>query len=229
MTIQTREAHPRSRGENCGRRRPRASRPGSSPFTRGKLTYAALKPTGLRLIPAHAGKTARYFASGQVVAAHPRSRGENNTSRLFPRRSRGSSPLTRGKPILAVFADRQERLIPAHAGKTNKCGACLSHTPAHPRSRGENGFRGPRLQRGWGSSPLTRGKRREWYHWYQAGRLIPAHAGKTQVGVRVRAICAAHPRSRGENADSIRSISPVGGSSPLTRGKHGRVQRVHVP
>ena len=70
-----------------------------------------------------------------------------------------------------------------------------------------------------GSSPLTRGKlvnldrQRGWL------RLIPAHAGKTPIVLHVHRSQAAHPRSRGENADSIRSISPVGGSSPLTRGK----------
>ena len=50
--------------------------------------------------------------------------------------------------------------------------------------------------------------------------LIPAHAGKTVGQYTRRTGVPAHPRSRGENADSIRSIRPVGGSSPLTRGKH---------
>ena len=50
-----------------------------------------------------------------------------------------------------------------------------------------------------GSSPLTRGKHEAWAFDAEAGRLIPAHAGKTghcQVGLPEP---AAHPRSRGEN------------------------------
>ena len=52
------------------------------------------------------------------MPAHPRSRGENASSKMGPASSGGSSPLTRGK-----LMDRDEfggltGLIPAHAGKT---------------------------------------------------------------------------------------------------------------
>ena len=70
-----------------------------------------------------------------------------------------------------------------------------------------------------GSSPLTRGKLSGLTTPTQAPRLIPAHAGKTRRWLTRPRARRAHPRSRGENADSIRSIRPVGGSSPLTRGK----------
>ena len=36
----------------------------------------------------------------------------------------------------------------------------------------------------------------------------------------------AHPRSRGENAPIATTIRPIGGSSPLTRGKHKPLGRV---
>ena len=52
--------------------------------------------------------------------------------------------------------------------------------------------------------------------------LIPAHAGKT---MRVRTPAArfrAHPRSRGENPIFALTLKCGCGSSPLTRGKHGR-------
>ena len=52
-------------------------------------------------------------------------------------------------------------------------------------------------------------------------RLIPAHAGKTVFMIVVVATETAHPRSRGENAGSIRASMLRFGSSPLTRGKHG--------
>ena len=51
-------------------------------------------------------------------------------------------------------------------------------------------------------------------------RLIPAHAGKTSArSARVRPR-AAHPRSRGENAEGGVEYTVRDGSSPLKRGKH---------
>ena len=50
-------AHPRSRGENSRSICPRIDSSGSSPLTRGKLNVAQLLADGVRLIPAHAGKT----------------------------------------------------------------------------------------------------------------------------------------------------------------------------
>ena len=49
--------------------------------------------------------------------------------------------------------------------------------------------------------------------------LIPAHAGKTALYVRVSRIPRAHPRSRGENVIVKAAAGPEVGSSPLTRGK----------
>ena len=74
-----------------------------------------------------------------------------------------------------------------------------------------------------GSSPLTRGKPRADLAASKAEGLIPAHAGKTRCQtVRFRRM-RAHPRSRGENNQERSWTVELGGSSPLTRGKHGRV------
>ena len=90
---------------------------------------------------------------------------------------------------------------------------------AHPRSRGENA-QGHILTRSFeGSSPLTRGK--------PIGRmivgarqgLIPAHAGKTMCDTCAYYLLRAHPRSRGENVETVNDCPTVSGSSPLTRGK----------
>ena len=51
-------------------------------------------------------------------------------------------------------------------------------------------------------------------------RLIPAHAGKTNVSSVRASAAAAHPRSRGENAWKPCGVAVSHGSSPLTRGKH---------
>ena len=111
-------AHPRSRGENSMRAWTCILRAGSSPLTRGKPHQAPGKPLGLRLIPAHAGKTARCPGSGPARWAHPRSRGENTAPDRPTRSWMGSSPLTRGKQRASHRDAPPIRLIPAHAGKT---------------------------------------------------------------------------------------------------------------
>ena len=181
VTRQTsRRAHPRSRGENKSIHIVRCQDNGSSPLTRGKhlpthhLTYLA------RLIPAHAGKTVAHVGKTFDGRAHPRSRGENCDPSDRGYRRRGSSPLTRGKPLVqtsllaTVWAHPRSRgenpahpyprcrgpgLIPAHAGKTFPSMRTATLRTAHPRSRGENSTEGVSILASTGSSPLTRGKR----------------------------------------------------------------------
>ena len=212
-------AHPRSRGEN-ERVRLRAIRAwGSSPLTRGKH---AILESGLipgRLIPAHAGKTPSGGSSAWRRAAHPRSRGENCSHGLVEPGEFGSSPLTRGKPGRTFRCPTVRGLIPAHAGKTGQVISIVIVSRAHPRSRGENvDFF---LDHGFvlGSSPLTRGKLSSLMKPRCDKWLIPAHAGKTALYVRVSRIPRAHPRSRGENVIAKAAAGPEVGSSPLTRGK----------
>ena len=112
-------AHPRSRGENARQGGPITSGPGSSPLTRGKLSGAHRGVNGLRLIPAHAGKTCSESAPAFSRAAHPRSRRENEAELSLSSDDSGSSPLTRGKRRLCRQTPSDGGLIPAHAGKTN--------------------------------------------------------------------------------------------------------------
>ena len=173
------QAHPRSRGENSSPSWSVDFRFGSSPLTRGKRAGHFPHAGCGRLIPAHAGKTIAHTGRAGLLAAHPRSRGENlMASQATPRRS-GSSPLTRGKRAWVVAVLGTSGLIPAHAGKTLVGRALQVCDRAHPRSRGENPL--PSLVGGLlvGSSPLTRGKRRHGWQGRQRLRLIPAHAGKT--------------------------------------------------
>ena len=93
---------------------------------------------------------------------------------------------------------------------------------AHPRSRGENSQRVWRAGGRWGSSPLTRGKRRLRRGRAQRHGLIPAHAGKTAPRLATKRDRRAHPRSRGENTWAVIGFGRAAGSSPLTRGKHRR-------
>ena len=72
--------------------------------------------------------------------------------------SAGSSPLTRGKHVLAGTLGNVSGLIPAHAGKTGSGWTDATRRGAHPRSRGENDAAGADSVEHKGSSPLTRGK-----------------------------------------------------------------------
>ena len=131
----------------------------------------------------------------------------------------GSSPLTRGKRHSQRDRLPTDRLIPAHAGKTGAGAGYFSERAAHPRSRGENWFvRHPGCVAS-GSSPLTRGKPREFVYRPGHAGLIPAHAGKTRPRPAQARSGRAHPRSRGENDAHHVAGNPPGGSSPLTRGK----------
>ena len=161
-----------------------------------------------------------------VAAAHPRSRGENPVSAATNALAAGSSPLTRGKRRQHQGNQRPERLIPAHAGKTQSCESRAAGAPAHPRSRGENPMNELVAWLICGSSPLTRGKR--WgIKWIaEGGRLIPAHAGKTSRARPTTCGPWAHPRSRGENGHPERRVLWKHGSSPLTRGKPSSTETV---
>ena len=110
-------------------------------------------------------------------------------------------------------------LIPAHAGKTQAVTIQAQGHGAHPRSRGENGYFAFRVWPVLGSSPLTRGKHHRSQRGLSPAGLIPAHAGKTRIGTRIRGMAWAHPRSRGENPRLIGAGAAPAGSSPLTRGK----------
>ena len=131
-------AHPRSRGENHSRTCLCRVLSGSSPLTRGKHPVGGADRGGLRLIPAHAGKTTGRPSASSLPRAHPRSRGENAVLPTCSCSLLGSSPLTRGKR--RPFSTRIARsgLIPAHAGKTPAFSGGMVGERAHPRSRGEN-------------------------------------------------------------------------------------------
>ena len=179
-------AHPRSRGENMASLLKKAPAIGSSPLTRGKLAAfeATVRVEGL--IPAHAGKTPASLTHICMPPAHPRSRGENPGAYVGFTTMKGSSPLTRGKHPDVRAGRRRSGLIPAHAGKTSPRSRWRGHTPAHPRSRGENRKRHHVTPAVSGSSPLTRGKRFGRRQVERAHGLIPAHAGKTASATTLR-------------------------------------------
>ena len=181
LSLASRPAHPHSRRENRPMTIVRPIHTDSSPLTRGKRIRLASTRSHFRLIPAHAGKTLEKTLAREPSGAHPRSRGENISSRSAIWFLRGSSPLTRGKPSGTKNGTGFSGLIPAHAGKTDRYPRRHPRQPAHPRSRGKNVLEV--LEEGLhaGSSPLTRGKPYAHRAYVGLRRLIPAHAGKTNA------------------------------------------------
>ena len=154
------EEHPRARGENQNASPDIPATAGTSPRTRGKPELTDITQTGMRNIPAHAGKTFHYRVVPAENQEHPRARGENVT--------------------VACDYIAHTRNIPAHAGKTIMPNVIHIALEEHPRARGENKSTNLAPSSQNGTSPRTRGKRQPGaLAWSHPGN-IPAHAGKTE-------------------------------------------------
>ena len=191
---------------------------GSSPLTRGAQYGWGTSRGLIRLIPAYAGSTDTKRGDKQHGEAHPRLRGEH----LGPRRSGdvfpGSSPLTRGARPAGRPVRRGCGLIPAYAGSTQGNAPPSATFRAHPRLRGEHGFRSTSKAVSCGSSPLTRGALSPRSAAIPFAGLIPAYAGSTATYQRRCRLGEAHPRLRGEHSEKQQRQIRKWGSSPLTRG-----------
>ena len=137
----------------------------------------------------------------------------------------GSSPLARGTlgPHQRIYDQR--RLIPARAGNTDRILPGCRFARPHPRSRGEHRRSVSIYALTGGSSPLARGTLTAACCAVTLSRLIPARAGNTPEDLPPNQHCPAHPRSRGEHADTPAAPVNVTGSSPLARGTQ---QRLHL-
>ena len=170
--------HPRIRGEHGG--------------------VAAVMSGSEGIIPAYAGSTGMLLRPAVTTADHPRIRGEHPIVCSIALKTFGSSPHTRGAPVVVAAPGRFVGIIPAYAGST-----ATAPTPArprrhHPRIRGEHGPRREAPEMPEGSSPHTRGAR---------------HGSSTPGGGSLD-----HPRIRGEHATVLLTLVSSSGSSPHTRG-----------
>ena len=192
-------AHPRACGENPAHSRVPTPVRGSSPRMRGKHNPVKIGLSQSGLIPAHAGKTVEPVGGGDHLRAHPRACGENLMGKYICENLPGSSPRMRGKRLVVGVPKVAVGLIPAHAGKTTVIQLKKPAAAAHPRACGENGLTLTRASDAVGSSPRMRGKRALLARPEGDCRLIPAHAGKTQINPTATCEWGAHPRACGEN------------------------------
>ena len=133
--------------------------------------------------------------------------------------TRGSPPRMRGKPFISLTTPSRSRITPAHAGKTADRRNRDSGETDHPRACGENEEVPLIVSCKSGSPPRMRGKQQEMAAVSEAGRITPAHAGKTSK--RHPAFCTQsdHPRACGENSPPYLPARLSSGSPPRMRGK----------
>ncbi len=171
--------HPRLRGDHPRLKPFMMRRPGSSPPTRGPPPGGTPWRTGSGIIPAYAGTTSPRRGRAFSARDHPRLRGDHLNGETVPIDRRGSSPPTRG-PLRRRGQDRHAQgIIPAYAGTTTASAELAELRGDHPRLRGDHSDRSPSSALSMGSSPPTRGPRRERVGRLRAGGIIPAYAGTT--------------------------------------------------
>ena len=213
--------HPRIRGERLAKSPRNSHTAGSSPHTRGTHSARLADPQDDRFIPAYAGNAPVSAAARLPATVHPRIRGERVNAGNGKNADTGSSPHTRGTPIIRKAAYLKCRFIPAYAGNARSPAWQRPSPAVHPRIRGERLAAVSGLTARNGSSPHTRGTLIVCPRWCAAQRFIPAYAGNAPAVLTERGGPAVHPRIRGERS-GFGSFSVAGnGSSPHTRGTHG--------
>ena len=110
--------HPRSRGEYRESNNGSYWVSGSSPLSRGIPEGDDVAHRLPRIIPALAGNTSHLAGPRCKGPDHPRSRGEYTTAPLSGTARFGSSPLSRGIPVLEIMSVPAIGIIPALAGNT---------------------------------------------------------------------------------------------------------------
>ena len=171
--------HPRACGANCANESALSAVVGSSPRMRGKPCLCCEEPAYTRIIPAHAGQTPSPETCGRPRTDHPRACGANYTADRTPCKRCGSSPRMRGKRFENRQIVRRQRIIPAHAGQTDRPASSSTTRSDHPRACGANVSGFPSRDVNAGSSPRMRGKPMLAIVRHLRVRIIPAHAGQT--------------------------------------------------
>ena len=131
----------------------------------------------------------------------------------------GSPPHLRGKAPSRPDKIKGPGITPAYAGKSTENLDLLHARQDHPRVCGEKGQSGQCHSPQGGSPPHLRGKGWTLQAATRGGRITPAHAGKSAMGVLSWPSPRDHPRVCGEKNTHIHQPSPGQGSPPRMRGK----------
>ena len=120
-------------------------------------------------------------SDSDLIADHPRSRGEHRFLPAQALRARRSSPLARRTHCIGCSSDIAEPIIPARAENTGLMLSLLWGIADHPRSRGEHALGFVTNCSSARSSPLARRTHRARVHAIAARPIIPARAENTPV------------------------------------------------
>ncbi len=186
---------------------------------RGKRCASLCRSRMRGITPACAGKTPAPPRAHRPGKDHPRVCGENRAQLQKRRAALGSPPRVRGKLQTGSYTNREGRITPACAGKTDMMRGDGADEEDHPRVCGENSLRPTSSTPRKGSPPRVRGKRFCLSGCLPAGRITPACAGKTATGHAIPCRGWDHPRVCGENrvGNLVFMLRP--GSPPRVRGK----------
>ena len=150
--------HPRVCGENFLSFSEFTVYIGSPPRVRGKRPNFPYNEFNMRITPACAGKTTAVFFFNIASQDHPRVCGENMSLNPSSAARRGSPPRVRGKRNEITQPQRDDRITPAHAGKTHRNKRNVALKKDHPRACGENTLKQGFGENVIGSPPRMRGK-----------------------------------------------------------------------
>ena len=144
---------------------------------------------------------------------------------FFPleRSTSKSHPCVHGGKALRLFSPHpQQRITPAHAGKSSTAKGFNGVGRDHPRACGEKRPHAEDAGGQGGSPPRMRGKASIALHSALAARITPAHAGKSSLRPRWRGPGWDHPRACGEKRFPSHPQTFRLGSPPRMRGKAGK-------
>ena len=164
---------------------------------RGSLIVVGIAVIVARIIPAHAGLTARMTSLSPFPRDHPRACGAHKPRWLLSDSAGGSSPRMRGSPIYVSTGIEIPGIIPAHAGLTLQYLRRAGETGDHPRACGAHVFAAVCDVAAAGSSPRMRGSRFKPLTAISFRGIIPAHAGLTPKNFSVNRCFRDHPRACG--------------------------------
>ena len=154
---------------------------------RGKAITARRQPLGLRITPAHAGKSQSEPETNARRKDHPRTCGEKSDFLRLP--------------------DQGHGITPAHAGKSSVINQTCSFGQDHPRTCGEKKVMRGGKDKKMGSPPHMRGKVVHFFGAHLPAGITPAHAGKSGTLPGAWPHARDHPRTCGEK--SAHSFMPM--------------------
>ena len=200
------------------------------PRMRGRGAANALVKNFGRITPAYAGKRPWGCSPRRRQRDHPRACGEEKSLHFCvahrigsPPRVRGregdylhsdipdvgSPPRVRGRALGRAFADAEDGITPARAGKSPQYRRCSAPSGDHPRACGEEYKKLSDAEFGRGSPPRVRGRVPAERSEREASRITPARAGKSFWDGPLAAPPRDHPRACGEELQRRTAFSVI--------------------